>query len=213
MIQTLIANPIAGLRMMLFMLPGLIFGMGLHEWAHAYAAVRMGDDTPKKMGRLTLNPIKHIDWTGFALFLILGFGWAKPVPTNALYYDNRRKGRIVVSAAGIAANLALCVIFGLLYRLAAHVPGSAGAVLCDVAYYALDVNAMLAVLNLLPIAPLDGSKLFAALFPNALGALTQLDRYGMALLLILSITGILGTVLHFATYWIVFAALLIWSFV
>lgn len=72
---------------------------------------------------------------------------------------------------------------------------------------------MLAVLNLLPIAPLDGSKLFAALFPNALGVLTQLDRYGLALLLILSITGILGTVLRFATYWIVFAALLIWSFV
>jgi len=213
MIRSLIADPIGGFLILLEMIPGLFLGMALHEFAHAFAAVRMGDDTPKRMGRLTLNPLAHIDWAGFAMFLLLGFGWAKPVMTNAAYYNDVRKGKIVVSCAGIAANLLLCVLFGFLYFAFAFVPGQAGGVLCDVMYYGLSMNATMAVLNFLPISPLDGSKLFGALFPNKLGFLMDLDRYGMMLLLILSLTGILDGIIGFFTRGIIYVCLLIWSMI
>ncbi len=145
-----------------------LFSVIIHEVAHGYVALRNGDPTAKIMGRLTLNPVPHIDPVGSILLpglLLLShagilFGWARPVPVNPLNYRDYRWGEITVSAAGPLSNLALAVIFAFILRLSL---GNIG--LATLAYYGVSINIFLALFNLIPIPPLDGSHILAMLLP------------------------------------------------
>jgi Zn-dependent protease len=177
----------------------LFFSVIVHEVAHGYVALLNGDPTAKLSGRITLNPIPHIDPIGTlllpALLLVTGsrvlFGWARPVPVNPLNFRNLRWGEISVSVAGPLSNLALAVLFAFLLRL-----GLGNLGLMKLAYYGVSINIFLALFNLIPIPPLDGSHLLAAVLPRELNRLYQhLEPVGFILILILFYTGIMGLVL------------------
>lgn len=175
----------------------LLYSLALHELGHAWVADRMGDKTARNLGRVTLNPIKHLDPIGTLLLLIVGFGWAKPVPIQPGNFRSYRVGMFWVSVAGILVNLTIAVLA--LVTLAAlgtnlgnlqtiFPNGGGGDPLRYGLFVAAQINIVLAVFNLLPIPPLDGSKILGAFLPNAMQrAMWQLERYGF-LLVILVIT-------------------------
>jgi Zn-dependent protease len=148
----------------------LLFSIILHEVAHGWVAYRMGDPTAKWSGRLSLNPLKHLDPIGTLMLFLVGFGWAKPVPVNFNNLSDRRKGLIYVSSAGIVANILLAFVALLFFRLFS--PSSSGVVAILV-YYVVEINITLAALNLIPIPPLDGSKIL-------MGMVSERTRYFLA---------------------------------
>lgn len=159
-----------------------LISIALHEFSHAFAATVQGDPTAKEHGRLTLNPIAHIDPFGFLLVLIAGIGWAKPVPFNPLYLRNRRYGAAIVSLAGPLANLFQIVVFGLLLKGLAPLLGS-GNFLVIFLIFLVELNIILLLFNLVPIPPLDGSRVLFSLLPRrSLGIQYALERYGIFLL-------------------------------
>jgi Zn-dependent protease len=183
---------------LLLFLPVLLLAVVAHEFAHGYAALRQGDDTAYMLGRVSMNPLRHIDLLGSIIVPLLlwisraGFilGWARPVPVNPRNYRNYRRGDIIVSLAGIAANLALAVVFTvglvLLILLGRAVPAFADtvAIASRMAEYGILINLILAFFNLIPIPPLDGSHVFYHLLPPRLGArYRELGRYGMLILI------------------------------
>jgi Zn-dependent protease len=185
-------------------LPVLLFSVVLHEYAHGWQALREGDDTAYMLGRLTLNPIPHIDLFGSILLpLMLALlnspfmiGWAKPVPVNPRKYRNYRAGDIRVSLAGIVVNIGLAVIFTLvligLIHLAEAIPSLTATfeVLARMVQYGILVNLVLAFFNLIPIPPLDGSHVLYHLLPPQLGMrYRELNRYGMLILMLLLMVG------------------------
>jgi Zn-dependent protease len=189
----------------------LLFSVIVHEVAHGYVALLNGDPTAKVMGRITLNPAPHIDPFGTILLpalLLLShsgilFGWAKPVPVNPLNYRNYRWGEIAVSAAGPVSNLALAVIFSWLLRL-----GFANVGLMKLAFFGVSINIFLALFNLVPIPPLDGSHILAILLPpKAARTYSHLEPVGFILILILFYTGILQIFLMPLYRWIALALL------
>jgi len=177
-------------------LPPLLLALTIHEFFHGYAALKMGDPTAKLAGRLTLNPIKHIDLFGFLAFLLFRFGWAKPVPVNPLNFRDYRKGIFITSLAGPLSNLILALPLGLILRI---YPGMQHTrILFPFAMMlqlGIAFNLILCAFNLIPIPPLDGSKiLFSLLPPDYERFELWLERYGfvilMALILFDRITGI-----------------------
>ena len=167
-------------------LMALVFSIVFHEVAHGYAAYRLGDPTARDANRLTLNPLKHIDPMGSVLLpLILVFtnspvlfGWAKPVPFNPGYFRNVKKGVMIVGAAGPAANLALAAIAAALLRLF-----SPGGVIELFLVHACIINVILAVFNLIPIPPLDGSRIVVGLLPSDLArSYLKLERFGFLII-------------------------------
>ena len=177
----------------------LLFSIIIHEIAHGYVALLNGDPTARMLGRLTLNPVPHIDPMGSILLPLLLLisqssfliGWAKPVPVNPLNFRNYRWGEFAVSAAGPVSNLALAAIFSVLLRLGLENPG-----LTQLAYYGVSINIILALFNLIPIPPLDGSHILALVLPRELARLySYLQPVGFFLILILFYTGIMGAIL------------------
>lgn len=183
---------------LLLALPVLVLAIVAHEFAHAYAAMRQGDYTAYELGRVSLNPLRHIDPIGtiiLPLFLWISkagfiFGWARPVPVNPSNYRNYRRGDIIVSLAGIAANLVLAVVFTaillVLVPLGRALPGLAPAIvmLGTMAEYGIVINIILALFNLIPIPPLDGSHVLYHLLPPRLAArYRELGRFGMLILI------------------------------
>lgn len=179
---------------MLFLIIALVFSVVVHEVAHGSAALAQGDPTAKFAGRLTLNPLKHLDWVGSVLvpaFLVIAnspflFGWAKPVPVNPMNFRDKRWGDAKVAAAGAAANLALALVFGIILRFWPDVSGAAAMNFYALAQSVVIINLVLAVFNMIPIPPLDGSHfLFALLPPSQNDFKIFLQKYGFVLLLIL----------------------------
>ena len=210
MIRYLIADPIGGFIRLLYMFPALVLGFTVHEFAHSFAALKMGDTSQKESGRLTLNPLKHIDTAGLVFFLLFGFGWAKPVEINRFLYDDRKKGDIVVSLAGIAGNLILCILGALLYSVIPRF--GAFGIVSNLMYQVMNVNSNLFALNLLPIPPLDGSKIIKAIAPAKDDIWVQLERYGFIILFVLSVSGILGRVLGVISSALIYFSMFVWSF-
>ena len=199
LIKLLISDPAAFVMLSVLLLYSVIF----HELAHGWVAYKMGDPTAKLMGRLTLNPLKHLDPIGTLMLLIIGFGWAKPVPVNLenIPIDKRRKGIILVSAAGITANIICAFIALLLLQLLAPGPE-------DIMYKILNllafINILLAAFNLIPIPPLDGSKIIMGFAPESVNrVLYQIEPFGIIIVIGLLYLGALNPVIELLQYIIV----------
>lgn len=178
-------------------LPGLIIAMSLHEYAHARVAVAMGDFTPRLMGRLTLNPMAHIDPVGLLVLLLARFGWAKPVVINPTNFRHRRKGEILVALAGPFANFIVAFVamaFLTIYADVLHLPASDG--LKTVFFLIVIYNVNFGIFNLLPIPPLDGSRVVTALAPPEMRyKLAELERYSFIIFIALLMTPALRYIL------------------
>jgi Zn-dependent protease len=157
----------------LLMLPGIILGLSLHEFAHAWMSDRLGDPTPRRQGRLTVNPVAHIDPLGFVALLLVGFGWGKPVMIDPSYYRNRRRDEFLVAIAGVTMNLILAVILSFPAKALMNMYYNSGSPLVEnifyIVYYAVSINVCLMVFNLIPCPPLDGWNIVTQIF--------RLDRY------------------------------------
>ncbi|OAT86448.1 site-2 protease family protein [Desulfotomaculum copahuensis] len=179
------------------MLPGIVLGLTLHELAHGWTAYRMGDHTARDQGRLTLNPAAHVDIIGLILLFVAGFGWAKPVPVNPFNFrGDRRRGMMLVSLAGPATNLLLAVLGAVLLGLGGWKLPYGQEILSAL----IQINVVLAIFNLIPVPPLDGSKILAGLLPGSQRWIYGLEQYGTIVLLFLLFTGVIGRVLG----WIIF---------
>jgi Zn-dependent protease len=174
---------------LLILIPVLLVSMMAHELAHGWIAYRMGDPTAKNRGRLTLNPIKHLDPVGTGMFIItyifsgFMFGWAKPIPVSPYYFKNRQRGMAIVGAAGPIVNFVLAIVFAVILNWASP---STDSVLFTVLWVAFQVNVVLGVFNLIPIPPLDGSRVLGAFLPrSAYERWIAVDRYGMIIVVVL----------------------------
>ena len=175
-------------NLLLSVVPALIC-ITLHELAHGYVAYRLGDDTAKRAGRLTLNPLRHIDIMGLLMMIVFKFGWAKPVPVNMWKFKNPKKGMAITAAAGPIANLLIALVFlflyGFLFALL-HRPGRSLNWLLEMLYITAYLSITLAIFNIIPIPPLDGSKvLFSCISDRSYTKLMYYERYGMIILLVL----------------------------
>jgi len=189
LLNLLLTDPLAFVLIAIPLLYAIIF----HELAHGWVALRMGDPTAKLLGRLSLNPLKHLDPVGTLMLFIFGFGWAKPVPVNFNLLRNRRTGMILVSSAGIIANMLLAFIALFLDRLL-----SPSGMPAQLFYYFAHINIILAAFNLIPLPPLDGSKIlmgFAS--PGIQNQLFRFERYGFFIVIGLLYLGVLNPVIDF----------------
>lgn len=190
LIGILFKNPI----IFVLVFPILIFSLVIHEVAHGWVAYLMGDRTAQWLGRLTLNPFKHLDPFGTIALLIFGFGWARPVPVNYLNFRDLRKGIFLVSAAGVTANFLFAFLALLISRLTPYDHSLFQNALGIIAY----INILLAAFNIIPIPPLDGSKILMSFLPNDLRySMERLEPYGMFIIIGLLYIGILNPVIHF----------------
>ncbi|MDR5683499.1 MAG: site-2 protease family protein [Armatimonadota bacterium] len=179
----------------------LIVAATIHEFAHAYAAVRLGDPTPQQQGRLTLNPLAHLDPIGSLMIFLVGFGWARPVEIQPANFSDWRRGVLLVAVAGPLANVAAVALLGLPVRLGS-VPPAEWAV--DLWSAMIRINAVLAVFNLLPIPPLDGSRILASLLPGPYAVwYARLQPIGIVVLVVLLFTGSLGRILTPPVLWLI----------
>lgn len=174
MINNLFSGDPGTLISTLLSIPVILIALTTHEWAHGYAAYKMGDPTARNLGRLTLNPLKHLDIFGTLCMFIAGFGWAKPVPINARRFDNPRRGMAITGLAGPLANICLSFIGLLLFRICnklivlVQTEFQANLLLALLLFLNLFhyLNLSLAIFNLIPIPPLDGSRIFYVLLPD-----------------------------------------------
>jgi len=191
LLNLLLKNPLGFLLIAIPLLYAVIF----HELAHGWVAYRFGDPTAKMHGRLSLNPLKHLDPMGTLMLFLFGFGWARPVPVNFNLLRDRRWGMILVSAAGVTTNMLLAFIALFIYRLLALPPSDIAAQLL---YYFARINIILAAFNLIPLPPLDGSKILMGFAPESVrNFLFRIERYGLLIIIALLYFGVLHPVIRF----------------
>lgn len=187
------------LRTLIFVVPLVLFSLSVHEMAHGFVAYKLGDPTAKRDGRLTLNPLAHLDPMGTIAMIISsvagrGFGWAKPVMINPSYFRNPLKGMLQVSIAGPLSNIGLAIIFGLIMRLFPQLSLTVKVFLAT----AVIMNLSLALFNLIPVPPLDGSRvLMYFLRGRAFEFMARMEQYGFMILIAIVVIfpGFLGTVI------------------
>jgi Zn-dependent protease len=190
----------------------MIFAITVHEAAHGWVAKKYGDTTAEAQGRITLNPVKHIDWLGTVILpglLLISksgfvFGWAKPVPVNARNFKKPIKDMAIVALAGPVSNLLMALFWALISRLGLLIGGDLKSVALPLIYMGISgisINLSLALLNLLPIPPLDGSRVITAFLPTRLAwRYNQLERYGFIILIVLLSTKVLDAILAYPLY-------------
>ncbi len=190
---------------LIILAPPLLFALTFHEFAHGYAAYRLGDPTAKDAGRLTLNPLSHLDPIGTIAFFFIKFGWAKPVPVNPAYFRDPKRDMLWVALAGPATNLAIAIASALITKaiwlLATVLPYSSmmEAILVplnSMLIASVWINLVLCIFNFLPIPPLDGSRILVGLLPDDMArSYLKIERYGFIIILVLAFSGILSKVI------------------
>lgn len=198
-------------RIIVWILP-VVFAITVHEVAHGWVAKKYGDNTADSQGRLTLNPIKHVDLLGTIIIpglLLLSptsfiFGWAKPVPVDPRNFKNPRADMAIVALAGPVSNILMAIFWALIARIGMTI-GSGAAMVAEPLIYTgiagISINLVLALVNLLPIPPLDGSRILSGLLPNYWAwQYNKLERFGFIILLLLLSTNILGTILAYPLF-------------
>jgi Zn-dependent protease len=178
-------------KISVMLVPGLLAIM-VHEVAHGYVADRFGDPTARMLGRLSLNPLRHLDPFGLLMLFLVGFGWAKPVPVNVQNFQRPRQDMVWIALAGPTANLVLATLSGVLLQLLGG-PGAAGIIhpkllepLVLMAGFSLFINLVLAVLNMLPVLPLDGGRIVAGILPETQArSYSRIEPFGMVLVIVL----------------------------
>ena len=185
-------------NILLGVIPALLC-ITLHELAHGTVAYWLGDTTAKDAGRLTLNPLKHLDLMGLMMMVVFHFGWAKPVPVNMYRFKNPKQGMAVTAVAGPLMNVLIAVVFLFLYGIL-YKPLHGEGFLLEMVYLTAYLSLSFAIFNIIPISPLDGSKVLGAVLPaRHYETLMRYERYGMILLLALVATGVLGRPLSTVT--------------
>ncbi len=174
------------LKFLLIFVPVILFSLTIHEYAHAYIANKLGDDTAKRLGRLTLNPLKHLDPIGTILLLLVHFGWAKPVPVDPRNFKDPKKDMLYVAIAGPISNIITAIISGILLKFIVFNLASTGAFgaytlpLIQFLVWMIFIGVVLAVFNMLPIPPLDGSRVLYGLLPDHLAnSIKKIETYGI----------------------------------
>lgn len=191
LLNLLFQNPLV----FIFMAVPLLYAVIFHELAHGLAALYMGDPTAKYLGRLSLNPLRHLDLMGTLMLFMFGFGWAKPVPVNFNLLRDKKKGMILVSSAGIIVNMLLAFTALFLDRLFTPEPYSMAGLFFR---YFAKINIALAAFNLIPLPPLDGSKILSGFLPpDVQTRLFRFERYGFFIVIGLLYFGVLNPVIHF----------------
>ena len=202
----LISSGTDGILNLLLTIPGVLIALTFHEFAHAWAANKLGDDTPRAQGRLNLNPLSHIDPMGFAFLIVAGFGWGKPVQINPRNFNGKyslSKAEAIVSAAGPIMNFILAFVFLIIYYLLFSVTNVLSGlsaqwqlIIYQLVLYTISINIGLGVFNLIPLPPLDGSKILMHFLPyNAKQWFYNNQQIFYILFLLIWITGLAGTIL------------------
>lgn len=179
-------------------LPTVLIALTGHEFAHGWVSSKLGDPTPRAEGRLSLNPLRHLDPIGAILMLITGFGWAKPVSVNPMYYKNRKKGMALVAAAGPLANLIMAFVAMVAGMFLLKIIPSEGAayIIGTIVSIFVQMNLSFMIFNLIPIPPLDGAKVLGMFLSNsAYYKMLEYERYSMLLIMLLSLSGALDSII------------------
>lgn len=194
----LFRDPQGFLLTTLYCLPGLIIGFGLHEFAHAWMSDRLGDPTPRAQGRLTVNPLAHLDPIGTIMLLLFHFGYGKPVQINPSYYKHPKRDLILVSLSGITMNLIVAIFAAIAYALLLNF-GVMNITMINIVYDIMGINVSLMVFNLFPCPPLDGYQVIKQIFlgGKTINFFWKIEQYGYILLLILVFSDLIN-------YWMSF---------
>ena len=170
-------------QIIVLLIPALVFSLSFHEFAHAWMAHRLGDSTAAQMGRLTLNPLSHLDPVGSIALLLMGFGWAKPVPVDSRYLKNPKEDMVKVAAAGPISNIVLAIVAALLLRLLFSTDLLTNSIKTFFIIF-MQINITLAVFNLLPVSPLDGSQILSPFLEKKFGPeiVWKMQLYGPRIL-------------------------------
>lgn len=196
------SSPMEWLMNKLMFLPAIIIGLSLHEYAHAKVAYELGDPTPKMQGRVSINPLAHIDWVGFASLIFVGFGWGRPVEINPANFKKRRRDELLVSLAGVVMNLIIAVIFAFVAKILlavlgySFISGTFGNILWTMVIDIVIINLALMIFNLIPCPPLDGFSVITEIFNLKTTELYwRLYQYGNWILIALIIFGVTSKIL------------------
>ena len=199
-LSQLFTDPMGFIMSLLLVLPGVLIGLSFHEFAHALAATKMGDDTPRLMGRLTLDPFAHFDPIGLGMLLLLGFGYGKPVVVNPARFKNRFWGELLVAISGVLMNFILAFLFTFLYLARVFKFNVTNYYVTTIVLNIISINIVLMVFNLLPLPPLDGYRVVKRLFIGNVNPqfFWKLEQYGFFIVLILLATDLLTPFLSWA---------------
>jgi len=179
---------------LIFLIPAIIIGITVHEFSHAFMSVKLGDPTPRFQDRLTLNPLSHIDPLGLVALVLFGFGWGRPVQINPRYYKNGKRDRILVSLAGPLSNILVILITAVIFRFTINMTPN---FVWKLGAYIININAVLCVFNLLPIPPLDGSKILLEILPldNKHQLYYKMQKYSILIFIVFLATGLAQKIL------------------
>lgn len=197
---------------LLYSLLGVMVAMTVHEWAHAFAAYKLGDPTAKNLGRMSLDPLKHMDPIGTICLVLFGFGWARPVMVNPRNLKNYRRDDAIISLAGPIMNLLTAFLFLGIYFLVLFTFGITNEIVINILNYIISINLGLGIFNLIPIPPLDGFHVINSIFiRKSFKVVEFLQRYGFIILIVLLASGVLTNIMTIVENWILNGFFSFWA--